>query len=45
MEKKRKRGKEVASTCEDSPTKNTRSKRGNVAKKIKSKKRILADLM
>jgi hypothetical protein len=45
-EKKRKKGKEVvASTSTDSPVKNTRSKRVNVAKKTKSKKRLLADLM
>jgi hypothetical protein len=45
-EKKKKRGKEVvASTSTDSPVKNTRSKRVNVAKKAKSKKRLLANLM
>jgi hypothetical protein len=35
----------VASTCEDSPAKNMRSKHGNVAKKTKSKKRLPVDLM
>jgi hypothetical protein len=45
-EKKKKRGKEVvASTSTDSPVKNTRTKRVNVAKKTKSKKRLLANLM
>lgn len=40
-ENKRKRGKEVARTTEDSPTKNTTTK---VMKKAKIKKRLVADL-
>jgi hypothetical protein len=45
-EKKKKSGKEVVTnTSTNSPAKNTRSKCVNVAKKTKSKKRLLADLM
>ena len=43
--KKRKKVIEVASSSKDSPVKNTRSKCVIVAKKIKNKKKLLADLM